>query len=49
MMTRDPDYETNADYEYECLNCGSTVRATSHPGDCADCGRTMRNRRMPYE
>ncbi|WP_128476083.1 rubrerythrin-like domain-containing protein [Halorussus pelagicus] len=49
MKTRDPEYDADEDYEYECLHCGATVSASSHPGDCDDCGRSMRNRRMPYE
>ncbi|MFC4448091.1 rubrerythrin-like domain-containing protein [Halorussus aquaticus] len=49
MRDRDPDYEASAEYEYECLNCGTTVHAGSHPGGCDDCGTTMRNRRMPCE
>jgi len=49
MRSRDPDYDANEDYEYECLKCGETVSASSHPGGCDDCGSSMRNRGMPYE
>jgi rRNA maturation endonuclease Nob1 len=49
MRTRDPDYDADEDYEYECLTCGGIVRASSHPGGCDDCGSAMRNRGMPYE
>ena len=49
MTHRDVEYESDADSEYECMECGAIVRADSHPGTCADCGNAMRNRRMPYE
>jgi rubrerythrin len=49
MSLRDPDYNLNADSEYECLRCGTTVRADNHPGDCDECGAAMRNRGMPFE
>ena len=49
MSHRDPDYDSNAEYEYEGSNCGDIVRADAHPGSCSDCGVPMRNRRMPYE
>lgn len=49
MTTRDPDYDSDDEYRYECLWCGTLVSAVSHPGDCSDCGTAFRNRRMPYE
>lgn len=49
MSHRDVAYDSDAEYEYECLQCSTTVGATSNPGACPDCGAGMRNRRMPYE
>ncbi|WP_276301767.1 rubrerythrin-like domain-containing protein [Halorussus lipolyticus] len=49
MSLRDPDYDSDADHEYECLRCGTTTRTDSHPGECDDCGTAMRNRGMPFE
>ncbi|QLG28893.1 rubrerythrin-like domain-containing protein [Halorarum halophilum] len=34
---------------YECLNCGTIVTATSHPGPCPECGEEMQNRAMSLE
>jgi rubrerythrin len=48
-MSRDVHYETDEEYEYECLGCGETTTASRHPGSCPDCGAGLRNRRMPYE
>ncbi|WP_227356945.1 rubrerythrin-like domain-containing protein [Haladaptatus salinisoli] len=49
MAPKDVDYEAGSESDYECLECGKTLRATSAPGSCPDCGTSMRNRRMPYE
>ncbi|WP_115863082.1 rubrerythrin-like domain-containing protein [Halorussus litoreus] len=49
MRQSDPDYDAEAEYEYECTDCATIVSADSHPGDCSDCGAAMRNRRMPFE
>lgn len=49
MNHRDVEYDPDADYEYECMGCSSTLRAANHPGDCPECGTAMRNRQMPYE
>lgn len=46
---RDVEYDTEGEYEYECLQCGDVIVAVSHPGECSDCGGTLRNRGMPYE
>lgn len=48
-MNRDPSYDPDEEYRYECLRCGAITAADSHPGDCGDCGAGLRNRRMPYE
>ncbi|NHN46425.1 rubrerythrin-like domain-containing protein [Halostella sp. JP-L12] len=48
-MTRDVTYEADEEYEYECLGCGETLTASSHPGSCSECGAGLRNRRIPYE
>lgn len=49
MRHRDPGYDSDEEYEYECRRCGTIVSADSYPGSCSDCGTAMRNRRMPYE
>ncbi|UPV74647.1 rubrerythrin-like domain-containing protein [Halorussus limi] len=49
MKTRDPEYDADEEYEYECLNCGEVVSAASYPGGCENCGSSMRNRGMPCE
>lgn len=49
MKHGDIEYNSDDEYEYECLNCSTTVTASSHPGGCPECDTTMRNRRMPYE
>ncbi|WP_134671853.1 rubrerythrin-like domain-containing protein [Halorussus marinus] len=49
MSQRDVTYDADDAYEYECLRCAETVRATGHPGGCPECASPMRNRRMPYE
>ena len=49
MTHKDAEYEPEAEYEYECLDCGTTVTGTSHPGPCPDCGATLRNRHTPLE
>ncbi|MFC4549306.1 MULTISPECIES: rubrerythrin-like domain-containing protein [Halorussus] len=49
MTHRDVTYDSDAEYEYECLNCGTTVSAVNYPGGCPDCESAMRNRGMPCE
>lgn len=49
MRGEDVEYDAAADYEYECLSCGTVVTADSHPGDCPDCDATYRNRNVPLE
>ncbi|WP_132059788.1 rubrerythrin-like domain-containing protein [Halorussus amylolyticus] len=49
MRHSDVEYVSDDEYNYECLRCGTTLRADSYPGSCPDCGTAMRNRRMPYE
>ena len=34
--------------KYECLQCGTIVEATSHPGAC-DCGGDFQNRAKSLE
>ncbi|WP_135828805.1 rubrerythrin-like domain-containing protein [Halorussus halobius] len=49
MTDRDVDYDSDEERAYECLACGTILRAASHPGTCSDCGTAMRNRRTPLE
>lgn len=34
---------------YECLTCGYEVDGESSPGDCPECGASLRNRGTPME
>lgn len=49
MKHQDVSYESDEEYEYECLHCGKIATASSYPGDCPDCGEAVRNRRMSFE
>jgi len=49
MTNRDVEYDSDEKRAYECLKCGTILRADSHPGTCSDCGTDMRNRRTPLE
>ena len=43
-----PD-DTGTESTYECLQCGTIVTASSHPGSCPECGAEMQNRAMSLE
>lgn len=49
MNHQDVPYETDEEYEYECLHCGAIEVASNYPGTCPECGEPVRNRRMPFE
>ncbi|QPV65151.1 rubrerythrin-like domain-containing protein [Halosimplex litoreum] len=41
------DAETKS--TYECLVCGTIVKAESHPGECSECDGEFQNRAMSLE
>lgn len=57
MPLQGPDMPHGHDYKeesakrstYECLHCGNTVEAESHPGPCGECGGEFRNRANSLE
>lgn len=48
MPQEDPAYDPDTVHEYECLNCGTVVRAADAT-ECPNCGGTLRNRALPME
>lgn len=45
----DVGYDADGTLTYECLDCGETVTSATHPGNCPDCGASLRNVSMPIE
>jgi rubrerythrin len=46
---KDVNTEPDEESPYECFECGNIIVAEANPGQCPDCGGSMRNRRMPLE
>lgn len=46
---RDVTAESSGETEYECLICGHTVVAETHPGNCPECEHSFRNRSTALE
>jgi|GEM_PF-6346255 len=42
MPQSDP-FHQETPFEYECVDCGSRVRAEQHPGECENCGGAMQD------
>lgn len=42
-------YEPPDETRYECLECGHEETVSSYPGDCPDCGVSLRNLGTPIE
>lgn len=49
MQMRDIDPKSDEETPYECFDCGTISIAETSPGQCPDCGGSMRNRRIPIE
>ncbi|MDL5363005.1 rubrerythrin-like domain-containing protein [Halalkalicoccus sp. NIPERK01] len=41
--TWDVASDAGTESTYECLECGTRVTATSHPGNCPECEASLRN------
>ncbi|MFB6106137.1 MAG: rubrerythrin-like domain-containing protein [Halobacteriaceae archaeon] len=48
-MSLDAPPDVDAEKTYECLDCGTRIRATTQPQACPDCGATPRNTATPME
>jgi rubrerythrin len=49
MVSGDVPTAHDDESTYECLDCGRTVEAVTHPGRCPDCDVELRNRATPLE
>lgn len=49
MVSGDVPSDPTVESIYECLDCGRTVEAFSHPGQCPECESALRNRGTPLE
>lgn len=49
LIMRDVEPKSGEQTPYECFGCGSIIVSETSPGQCPDCGGSMRNRRMPLE
>jgi len=46
---KEDPYEDEPPYTYECVDCGNRIEADSRPGDCPECGGSMRDISKPSE
>jgi rubrerythrin len=46
---RDIEYDSDGETAYECFECGAVLQDEASPGECPNCGGSIRNRMTPLE